>query len=240
MNVLHAAGGDAPPASREVPDFFGIPLFDDDGFVTCAVGNFSDNCVGPVGLVKIDPDLLIDPDTDAPYSDQYGQMYAGMLKRDLEARATGGRRNFTVNNGRGGKFKIRSLAYYFGENGQALLRANADAGLYAAEDPYDCTNLDTTDDSTDPTMSFVTEHGVELQYLPRLLEFLMTGLSTDPDGTTYTTSWMPINPTDPSFFNENSLFQQDYATWDPTGTRTGTRYSASGRPLGRPITRNAT
>ncbi|KAF5855276.1 hypothetical protein ETB97_009543, partial [Aspergillus alliaceus] len=147
-------------------------------------------------LARVDPDLLIDPDTSAPYSDQYSQTYAMVY------------------------YLVLSI-FFFGNNGQALLAENPNAGMHAAEDPYDCNNLDTTDDATDSSLNFVTEHGMELQYFPHMLEFLMTGVNIDPDGTTYTADWTGTSPTDGVWFDENSPFQQDYSTWDPTSPRTG-------------------
>ncbi|PIG87825.1 hypothetical protein AARAC_011883 [Aspergillus arachidicola] len=219
VNVLHPAGGDAPSDTRETPDPPAVPLFDDSFAVTCSGGNSSLRCLSGPELARVDPELLIDPDTGGPYSDQYGQTY--VTRRDLEERARGGRRAFAVNQPNGPRFTIRSLAYFFGDNGEALLAVNPSAGLHAAEDPYDCNNLGTTDDATDPTLVFVTEHGMELQYFPRMLEFLMTGTNIDPDGTTYTAGWASTSPTDGIWFDENSPFQQNYSTWDPTGTRTG-------------------
>ncbi|RDW84130.1 uncharacterized protein DSM5745_04456 [Aspergillus mulundensis] len=220
INVLHPGGGDAPPANREVPSLNGLPLFDESGMVSCGVKPFEESCLDPQGLVVVDPTLLLDPDTGDPYSDEYGSMYA-TLKRSLEERAIGAARTFNPRDGNGGRFSMRSLTYYNGENGEALLRANPDAGRYAGADLYNCNDLSITDDSTDPTLFFVTEHGVELQYFPRVLEFLITGRVTDPDGTVYVASWADTNPTPSTFFDENSLFQQDYSTWDPGSGLTG-------------------
>ncbi|KAJ5696816.1 hypothetical protein N7536_007228 [Penicillium majusculum] len=75
-----------------------------------------------------------------------------------------------------------------------LTLENPNAGHHAAIDAYNCEDLTTTDNSNDPTLVYVSEHGLELQYLPRLLEFFRRGTNRDPDG--------------------NSV-------WDPTGSQTG-------------------
>lgn len=68
-----------------------------------------------------------------------------------------------------------------------------------------------TDASNDPTSSFATEHIVKLSYFGRLLNFAMTGVNVDPDGTTTRTNIQVIPD---SILVNQGAFQQDYATWD--------------------------
>lgn len=167
VHVLHRGGG-PDPADRDAPDLSGDAIFQ-GGSIGCPGGG-SLTCLPLQNLTREDPSLLIDPDTGAPYSDQYGDQ-----KPRLVDRKNGKRRPFDVKDPTDGKFRIWSPPYVYGENGAALLRMNPNAGHHNAADPYDCDNLDTTSNSDDPTAKYVTEHGLELQYLPRLLEFLWKG-----------------------------------------------------------------
>ncbi|CAG8888331.1 unnamed protein product [Penicillium salamii] len=203
VNILHQSGGVAPDANRDTPDIKDDALFDSEGLVAC-LGNASSTslvCLTPDELIKADPTLAIDPETGSPYSDQYGPGYSKRDIADIFKRTLG-----------------RSLAYYFGNNGAALLAANPNARHHAASEPRNCENLETTNDSDDPTLLYVSEHGLELQYLPRLLDFFQTGTNRDPDGTVYNSN-MRVVPRD--LLEPNSYFQTDYSVWDPTGTRTG-------------------
>lgn len=87
-----------------------------------------------------------------------------------------------------------------------LVAGNPNAGNHAAHDCYDCTDLETTGNAQDPMFVYVIEHGVELQYLPRLLEFFMIGHYTDRVGTQYTSNMRLV---DPSIINTNSLLRED-------------------------------
>jgi hypothetical protein len=220
--VLHQPGRDAPDASRDIPNVTDGALFDAQNFLTCLGSNNSASslvCLTPAELIAVDPTLAQDPGTGSPYSDQYGNGYSKREIADILRRALGGRRSFPVQDASGGRFNTRqSLSYYYGNNGDALLAQNPNAGHHAASDAFDCEDLTTTSDSDDPTMVYVSEHGLELQYLPRLLEFFQTGRNRDPDGTTYTSN-MRVVPRD--LLDENSFFQTDYSVWDPTGSRTG-------------------
>lgn len=216
VNILHKRGGSGLDTARDIPDLTGHPVFSGD-VVTCSEGR-SLRCPSPEELAKEDPSLLLDPETGEPYSDQYGN-----IKRDLDVRAAGGRRRYNVRAPTGNSdFTIQSPAYFYGENGEALLRANSDAGHHGAEDQYDCDNIETTDDSSDPTVRWVTEHGLELGYMARVLSFMMTGQNRDPDGTTYTTE-RPLIPF--NVFGPGGRLHQDYANWDPNGGRVGTPLS---------------
>ncbi|KAJ5400883.1 hypothetical protein N7465_011372 [Penicillium sp. CMV-2018d] len=221
VNVLRQSGRDAPDVNRDTPDIRDDALFDSGSFVAC-LGNTSSTslvCLTPQELIKVDPTLAIDPETGNPYSDQYGTEYAKRDIADIFERFLGGRRPYSVQDANGGSFPLRqSLAYYYGHNGADLLAQNANAGHHAASDAYNCEDLTTTDNSDDPTLVYVSEHGLELQYLPRLLEFFQRGMNRDPDGTIYTSD-MRVVPR--NLLDDNSYFQTDYSVWDPTGSRTG-------------------
>jgi chitinase len=222
VKLLHQSNGDTLDVNRNSPVLEDDAIFNAEGFITCLGSKNASKspvCLAPTDLVRIDPTLAQDPETGNPYSDQYGDAYSRRDFSDLVRRTLGGRRPFSTRDANGAPFNLRqSLPYYYGNAGADLLAHNPNAGHHAASDFRDCEDLTTTNDSDDPTLLYVTEHGLELQYLPRLLEFLQTGRNRDPDGITYVSNLRPV-PRD--LLDDNSYFQTDYAVWDPTGTRTG-------------------
>ena len=123
----------------------------------------------------------------------------------------GGRRKFIVH-GPNGNFIIRSHAYPNGDNGDALLAVNPDAGHYNLEDADDCTVVDFDDDADPTAATFVTEHILELQTLPRFLELTM-GVPADlRNGQTRTTTHVPIPQ---AALGDGSNFLAAYNNWDP-------------------------
>lgn len=202
--IIHS--GNSRPEERDAPAIDGFALFGERDWVRCSTDSDSDTkieCLPMSEMLKWDPSLADDDET-------------GNTKRDLESRADqGGEREYNVNDANGRTlFTIRSHAYPNGRNGATLLAANPAAGRYDLENEEDCVGVEFQNDGDPTTATFITEHILELQTLPRFLEFAMGQPAEMRDGTQMTTRNTPIPQT---AFGTGSNFLTGYNIWDPAG-----------------------
>lgn len=111
-----------------------------------------------------------------------------------------------------------------GENGEALLRANPNAGFYNGAGNADCNDNSIDPNSKDRSVKYVTEHVLELQYLKNLLNFFLAAKAVRADGSTY--SQPGFSRVDSDLFYEGpdgdngNYLQRPYRDWDANGPRT--------------------
>ncbi len=200
--IIHT--GDSSPRERDAPAVNGYALFGARDWVGCSNDSKTEiKCLPMKDMLKWDPSLADDNDG------------TGLSKRMLEGRAgQGGERQFNVH-GPNGDFTITSHPYPNGQNGATLLAANPNAGYYELENEDDCVAIDFRDDGDPRTTTFITEHILELQTLPRFLEFAM-GVPADlRNRRTIRTSHAPIPQ---HALGTGSNFLTHYSVWDPHGS----------------------
>jgi hypothetical protein len=228
--IVFSGAGDPPP-SRTPPDS------QDDGLVAAISGNYfgcSNNdtatslvCYASSNMSSFDPDWLTDPETGDLYTNEKRRRSTGDLVPPppsyhlLDPRGTGGKRNFTVKTPSGATFIITSHTYPNGQNGAYLLTVNVQAGYYNLAAPNNCVDASVTANGvTGGTVTYVTEHIVELGTLNLLLQFMMFGTFTLPDGSTYSVDPSLLVPE--AYLDALSLFQTPWNQWDPSSTSTST------------------
>lgn len=226
-HTLYRGPGSSPDTGRTPPGWSGSSLFGtSSNYLECkAVGKLT--CLSGNQLKLFLPEILIDPDTGTIYQkkrdlESGGANGTSTTPHELDRRGTGEKRKYKVKTPSGREFVIESHTYPNGQNGQYLLLQNPDAGFYTLENPDDCEITDITDAGPQSGVDYVTEHIVELNFLPKLLQFMMSGKAKRPDGTEYRVS--PGTHLVPeSFLDENSYFQkpwnQFYTGNHPPGDR---------------------
>lgn len=200
--IIHS--GDSVPPERNAPAIDGFALFGERDWIACSDDSETAiKCLPLSNMLKLDPSLANEDDND------------GLSKRTLESRAgQGGERDFDVH-GPSGDFTIYSHTYPNGMNGATLIAANPAAGHYDLEDDEDCTDVNFGNTGDPGTATFITEHILELQTLPRFLEFAM-GVPADlRNGRTLTTTHTPIPQ---NALGTGSNFLTRYSVWDPHGS----------------------
>ncbi|KAM7210667.1 Mutanase [Rhypophila decipiens] len=210
-DTLYKGPGSSPDTHRTPPSWSGSSLFgSSSNYLQCKAATQL-TCLNGKQLQLFVPELLIDPDTGTIYHKKR-DLESGSADgtnttwHELDRRGTGEQRTYKVKTPSGREFIIRSHTYPNGLNGQFLLGENPNAGFYTLEDPEDCEITDITDSGPQSGVDYVTEHIVELNFFPQLLEFMMKGKAKRTDGTEYTVS--PGTHLVPEgFLDENSLFQ---------------------------------
>ncbi|KAF7183510.1 hypothetical protein CNMCM7691_003789 [Aspergillus felis] len=170
-------------------DFYGTSASDLAGDIICNLpkwDEFIKLCTMPVSenvtCANIDrdawdPEYSVDPDTYGTSSDSAARRALTPLdKRDGQSRL------FTVDCGIDPVTNLRRVMYIDsqpypnGNGGNSLEQANGLTVRFALANPADCT--DTTIDPNAPNniWAWVTEHILELQLIPRAIEFMVTGI----------------------------------------------------------------
>ncbi len=200
--IIHS--GDSTPPERDAPAIDGFALFGERDWVDCSTGSDAKiKCLPMSNMLTLDPSLADEDDN------------TGLSKRTLDSRAgQGGERPYDVH-GPNGAFTINSHTYPNGRNGATLRGVNPAAGYYDLENEDDCVGTEFRDDGDPSTTTFITEHILELQTLPRFLEFAM-GIPADlRNGVQMTTRHTPIPQ---NALGLGSNFLTRYSTWDPQGS----------------------
>lgn len=200
--IIHS--GDSTPPDRNAPAIDGFALFGERDWVDCSSGSDTKiKCLPMSNMLTLDPSLANEDDN------------TGLSKRTLESRAgQGGERTYEVH-GPGGTFEINSHTYPNGRNGATLRGVNPAAGYYDLENEDDCVGTAFRDDGDPRTTTFITEHILELQTLPRFLEFAMGVPADIRNGVRMVTRHTPIPQ---AALGHGSNFLTRYSVWDPHGS----------------------
>ncbi|KAI0132937.1 glycoside hydrolase family 18 protein [Xylariales sp. AK1849] len=228
--VIYSGSGDPPPTRSP-------PAWGSDGeepsmggaYFSCSNNSTSAPvCYQSTNMSSFDDAWSIDPETGNRYADEKRKRFLNLdhfvappptLEHLLEPRGTGGGRNFTVRCPSGSTFLITSHTYPNGLNGGYLLAQNPSAGYYLLANPANCEDFSVTANGNPAGSNWVTEHIVELGTLNLMLQFMMFGTFTLPDGTVFTTD---VDTVDESFFNLASFLQTPWNQWAPGETSTST------------------
>ncbi|KAL3457177.1 glycoside hydrolase family 18 protein [Aspergillus heterothallicus] len=150
----------------------------DDLVRVCSLPQFNDMTCENIPRAEWDPEYNIDPDS-------YGTSNPSIARRNVGHsldKRDGAERPFTIDCGIDSATGLRrvltvwSQRYPNGDGGNALERANGITVRFALANIDDC--YDTTIDPNAPNnlWQWVTEHILELQLIPRSIEFMVTGV----------------------------------------------------------------
>ncbi|GFF38182.1 chitotriosidase-1 [Aspergillus udagawae] len=170
-----------------------------------------------------DPEYSVDPDT-------YGTSSNSAAKRALTPfdKRDGQSRSFTVDCGIDPVTNLRRVMYIDsqpypnGDGGNSLERANGLTVRFALANPADCTDATIDPNAPNNIWAWVTEHILELQLIPRAIEFMVTGILPPVQGLAEYRSKNNLLPWDIA-----QLLGLDYSQWAAGIT------SAAGSPISR-------
>ncbi|GIC89051.1 uncharacterized protein Aud_005452 [Aspergillus udagawae] len=170
-----------------------------------------------------DPEYSVDPDTYGTSSDSADKRALTPLdKRDGQSRS------FTVDCGIDPVTNLRRVMYIDsqpypnGDGGNSLERANGLTVRFALANPADCTDATIDPNAPNNIWAWVTEHILELQLIPRAIEFMVTGILPPVQGLPEYRSKHNLLPWDVA-----QLLGLDYSQWAAGIT------SATGSPISR-------
>lgn len=206
---IYTSGLSNPAPPRTAPNWGTDSAIEGDYFGCSDNRTATLTCYSSTDMAQFDPDWNGDPEDGLPVADK--------RSFDLDPRGTGGRREFRVRTPSGYTFIIRSHTYPNGRNGAYLVGVNTQAGYYNLANAANCSDVTITS-SGSQNIDYVTEHIVELGTFGLMLEWMMFGTFTRPDGSVLTSRYMPIPE---ALLDAAGLFQTAWDQW-PSSRMTST------------------
>lgn len=197
----------APP--RAAPNWGTDSVIEGDYFSCSDNMTATLTCYSGTNMAQFDSKWSGDPEDGSPVADK--------RSFDLDPRGTGGGREFHVHTPSGNTFIIRSHSYPNGRNGAYLVGVNTQAGYYNLANAANCSDVTITS-SGSQNSDYVTEHIVELGTFGLMLDWMMFGTFTLPDGSVVRSRYTPIPE---ALLGTTGLFQTAWDQW-PSSRMTST------------------
>ncbi|KAL7921208.1 glycoside hydrolase family 18 protein [Trichoderma austrokoningii] len=198
---VYTSGLSTPAPPRTAPNWGTESVVEVDYFGCSDNVTITLTCYSGTEMAQFDPDLNGDPEDGLPIA--YKRSF------ELDPRNTGGRREFHVHTPSGYTFIIRSHSYPNGRNGAYLVGVNTQAGYYNLANVANCSDVTVTS-SGSQNSDYVTEHIVELGTFGLMLEWMMLGSFTLPNGSVVRSRYTPIPE---ALLDTRGLFQTAWNRW---------------------------
>ncbi|KAH8698404.1 hypothetical protein BGW36DRAFT_357942 [Talaromyces proteolyticus] len=208
----------------------------------CSISSNNITCSN-IDRDKWDPEYSVDPDT-------YGTSSGSVSRRGVSFpdgiftldKRDGAGRDFIVDcgidpvTGQRRVMIITSQTYPNGNNGNSLQNANRLTARFALANPEECTDVTIDPNAPNNVWDWVTEHILELQLIPRSIEFMVTGRLPPVQGLPEYRSTNALMPWDSAL-----LLTKDYSNTLPTvqGTPIDRIFNALGSKKNPGVLRNA-